>query len=101
MTQNPTDTRRLGGRVAVVTGSSGGIGIAIATEVGREGAAVVVNSRDAERAEKAASTLRQEGLRVSGFAVDMRRPDAARATLEPEVVAQGQLDAWVIHSGIR
>ena len=100
MTQNPTDTRRLGGRVAVVTGSSGGIGLAIATEFGREGAAVVVNSRDAERAEKAASTLAQEGLRVSGFAADMRRPEEARALAQTAVARYGRLDIWVNNAGI-
>jgi len=100
MTQNPTNTRRLGGRVAVVTGSSGGIGLAIATEFGREGAAVVVNSRDAERAEKAASTLAQEGLRVSGFAADMRRPEEARALAQTAVARYGRLDIWVNNAGI-
>ena len=100
MTQNPTNTRRLGGRVAVVTGSSGGIGLAIATEFAREGASVVVNSRDAERAEKAASTLAQEGLPVSGFAADMRRPEEARALAQAAVARYGRLDIWVNNAGI-
>src|SRR5439155_795721 len=88
------------GRVAVVTGSSGGIGLAIATEFAREGASVVVNSRDAERAEKAASTLAQEGLHVSGFAADMRRPEEARALAEAAVARHGRLDIWVNNAGI-
>ncbi|TME02436.1 MAG: glucose 1-dehydrogenase [Chloroflexi bacterium] len=100
MTQNSANTRRLGGRVAVVTGSSGGIGLAIATEFAREGASVVVNSRDAERAEKAASTLAQEGLRVSGFAADMRRPEEARALAQTAATRYGRLDIWVNNAGI-
>jgi len=100
MTPNQTAARRLDGRVAVVTGSSGGIGLAIATEFAREGASVVVNSRDAERAEKAASTLAQEGLHVSGFAADMRRPEEARALAEAAVARHGRLDIWVNNAGI-
>src|SRR5205807_2571326 len=73
---------------------------AIATEFAREGASVVVNSRDAERAEKAASTLAQEGFRVSGFAADMRRPEEARALAQTAVARYGRLDIWVNNAGI-
>src|SRR5438876_1225012 len=55
-------SRRLPGKVAVVTGSSGGIGRAIAYEFGREGASVVINSRDAERAGAAAGA--KDNVRV-------------------------------------
>jgi 3-oxoacyl-[acyl-carrier protein] reductase len=100
MTPNQTAARRLEGRVAVVTGSSGGIGLAIATEFAREGASVVVNSRDVARAEHAASTLAQEGLRASGFAADIRRPEGARTLAETAVSRYGRLDIWVNNAGI-
>src|SRR5438128_9193612 len=91
---------RLQGRVAVVTGSSGGIGLAIATEFAREGASVVVNSRDAGRAEQAASSLAEQGLSVSGFAADIRRPADAQALAGAAVERYGRLDIWVNNAGI-
>ena len=91
---------RLQGRVAVVTGSSGGIGLAIATEFAREGASVVVNSRDAGRAEQAASSLAEQGLSVFGFAADIRRPADAQALAGAAVERYGRLDIWVNNAGI-
>src|SRR6266581_3211503 len=93
-------SRRLEGRVAVVTGSSGGIGHAIANEFAREGASVVINSRDAGRAESAASAMEHEGLRASGFAADIRDPKQARALAEAAVERYGRLDVWVNNAGV-
>src|SRR6266511_1998105 len=85
---------RLDGKVAVVTGSSGGIGLAIANEFAREGASVVVNSRDASKAEDAARSLADQGLRVSGFAADIRHPEEAQS------LAAVALDNWVNNAGV-
>jgi 3-oxoacyl-[acyl-carrier protein] reductase len=90
----------LDGKVAVVTGSSGGIGLAIATEFAREGASVVVNSRDASKAENAARSLADQGLRVSGFAADIRRPEEAQALAAAAVERYGGLDIWVNNAGV-
>jgi len=91
---------RLDGKVAVVTGSSGGIGLAIATEFAREGASVVVNSRDASKAENAARSLADQGLRVSGFAADIRHPEEAQALAAGAVERYGGLDIWVNNAGV-
>jgi NAD(P)-dependent dehydrogenase (short-subunit alcohol dehydrogenase family) len=90
----------LDGKVAVVTGSSGGIGLAIATEFAREGASVVVNSRDASKAENAARSLADQGLRVSGLAADIRRPEEAQALAAAAVERYGGLDIWVNNAGV-
>ncbi len=84
----------------MVTGSSGGIGHAIANEFAREGASVVINSRDAGRAESAASAMEHEGLRASGFAADIRDPKQARALAEAAVERYGRLDVWVNNAGV-
>ena len=55
----------LAGQVAVVTGGSSGIGLAVAVELGRRGVRVVIAGRDAERVEKAAASV-PEGLGVAG-----------------------------------
>ena len=57
-------TFRLDGRVALVTGSSAGIGFALARALGQAGATVVLNGRDAGKLATAAATLQAEGLAV-------------------------------------
>ena len=54
----------LGGRTALVTGSSRGIGLTLARGLSRAGAQVVLNGRDPERLATAATQLRGEGLSV-------------------------------------
>lgn len=55
-----TSCRRLSGKVAIVTGSTEGIGAAIARRLGQEGARVVVSSRKPARVEEVAGLLRDE-----------------------------------------
>ena len=63
---------RFGDRVAVITGSSMGIGEAIAWAYAREGARIVVNSRSEERGERVARALRDEGHEAIAVAGDVR-----------------------------
>jgi NAD(P)-dependent dehydrogenase (short-subunit alcohol dehydrogenase family) len=86
---------RLGGRVALVTGSSSGIGAAVARALGGEGACVVVNSRSsAEQGEAVAKevggTYRQ---------ADVADPTAARALVDAVVAEHGRLDILVNNAG--
>ena len=57
-------TFRLDGRLALITGSSAGIGLALARGLAQAGAQVVLNGRDAQKLEAAAATLRSEGHTV-------------------------------------
>lgn len=91
---------RLHGKVAVVTGSSGGLGQAIATAFAEEGAAVVVNSREAARAEEAAAALAADGYRAHGVQADVRRPEEARRLAEEAAHHFGHLDVWVNNAGV-
>jgi len=91
---------RLAGKVAVVTGSSGGIGLAIATEFARQGAAVVVNSRERERAERAAADLAAAGHRVLAFAADMRSAEQVQAMAEAAESTFGGLHIWANNAGV-
>src|SRR5256884_2666715 len=93
-------SRRLPGKVAVVTGSSGGIGRAIAYEFGREGASVVINSRDESRAQDAAAAIEREGFQATAFAADIRDPAQARALASAAVERFGRLDVWVNNAGV-
>lgn len=61
----------LGGSLALVTGSSQGIGLALAEGLAAHGARVVVNGRDAAKVEHAVAGLRAKGYEVDGAAFDV------------------------------
>ena len=61
----------LEGRLALVTGSSTGIGFALARALGEAGAVVVLNGRDALKLEQAGAVLRAEGLSVHTRSFDV------------------------------
>jgi len=92
-------TRGLEGRVAVVGGSSSGLGLATAEALARDGAGVLVLARSPERVESAVARLRgAAGDRVAGLAADLTDPSTparavamARERLGPPtiVVANG------------
>ena len=65
-----TDGKALGGRVAVVTGGTRGIGLAIARMLAEYGASVVVSGRDAGRLEAAAMELEAAGAAVLAVVAD-------------------------------
>lgn len=70
---------QLQGKVALVTGSTAGIGKAIATALAREGAHVIVNGRTQEAVERAIAELSATGATVQGFAGDLATDEAAQA----------------------
>lgn len=91
----------LSGRRALVTGSSQGIGLAIARALAGAGAQVVLNGRDADRLERAAGALRTEGASVATAAFDVtceRQVEAGIARIEAEA---GGLDVLVNNAGMQ
>jgi gluconate 5-dehydrogenase len=91
----------LEGRVALITGSSRGLGLVLARGLGEAGARVLLNGRDARRLEAAVETLRGEGLSVEGYQCDITDDDAVRsitAVIEREV---GVVDILVNNAGIQ
>src|SRR5262249_56691377 len=63
----------LKGKLAVVSGSTAGIGLAIATTLAREGARIVINGRTAKRVQAAEESIRAQmrGAEVQGVAADL------------------------------
>ncbi len=93
------NTFRLDGRVALVTGSSTGIGLALARGLGHAGATVVLNARNAGRLKEAAALLSDEGLKVHTRAfdvTDVQAVDAAVEAIEHEV---GPIQVLVNNAG--
>ena len=94
---------RLKGKVAVVTGAAPrgegvGNGMATAIQFAREGAKVVLVNRSAERAEKLAKQIRDEGGEASVFAGDVAKPEVCEAMAEFAVKKYGRLD--VLHNNV-
>ncbi|ALJ00084.1 gluconate 5-dehydrogenase [Rufibacter tibetensis] len=78
----------LTGKVALVTGATHGLGMAMATALGKAGATLVVNGNTPEKMEKALETYRQEGLDVKGYLFDVTNEELAKeniARIEQEV----------------
>jgi len=88
---------RLAGKVAAVTGSSRGIGRAIAAAYLAEGARVVVNSRDPATAAAAARELGGEAV---GVGADVSRPEGAQALVAAALESFGRLDVMVANAGV-
>ncbi|MCA0404571.1 MAG: SDR family oxidoreductase [Proteobacteria bacterium] len=91
----------LNGRIALVTGSTGGIGGALAKGLAQAGAKVVINGRDEARAAKAAESLRAEGLDATHAAFDVTAPEAVAAgvaRIEDEV---GPIGILINNAGVQ
>jgi glucose 1-dehydrogenase len=90
------------GQTAVVTGSSSGIGRAVAEGLARAGADVVINySRDAKGAEAAAKTIADEGGTAIVVQADVSKPDDIKALFDQTLERFGTVDILVANSGIQ
>jgi gluconate 5-dehydrogenase len=90
----------LSGQRALVTGSSQGIGIAIARGLAGAGAHVIVNGRDAAKTAAAAQKLAAEGLPVSAAAFDVTDPGAVQAAVA-RLEGEAPIDILVNNAGIQ
>jgi 3-oxoacyl-[acyl-carrier protein] reductase len=88
----------LQGQVAVVTGGSRGIGLAVAGELASAGARVAVVARNEEGALRAAEGLPGEGHR--GYACDVADPDSVSALVKRVEEELGSLDILVNNAGV-
>jgi NAD(P)-dependent dehydrogenase (short-subunit alcohol dehydrogenase family) len=90
----------LAGKVAVITGSTQGLGLAIARAYAGAGAAVVVSNHLAEDVARAADLLRRHGARVTGHPCDVRDRAQVFALADAALAAFGRLDIWVNNAGV-
>jgi NAD(P)-dependent dehydrogenase (short-subunit alcohol dehydrogenase family) len=92
--------RKLAGKVALVTGSSRGIGRAVALAYAREGAKVFLAARNEAELERAASEIRATGADAAFAAVDLARDGAAERLVREVERRYGALDVLVNNAGI-
>lgn len=91
----------LGGRTALVTGSSQGIGLALARGLAAAGAAVILNGRDAAKLAAAAQDLRAGWAQVHELVFDVTDHAAVRAAIDGFEADTGAIDILVNNAGMQ
>jgi gluconate 5-dehydrogenase len=91
----------LTGKTALITGSGGGLGFAIARGLGQAGATLVLNGRNEEKLDAAVKTLRDEGLAVNGYAFDITEGEKLDGVVERIESEVGPIDVLVNNAGLQ
>ena len=91
----------LTGRTALISGSSGGIGYALARGLADAGARVILNARNVQKLERAAERLRSEGASVFSAAFDVTDGAAVVAGVERIEAEVGPIDILVNNTGMQ
>lgn len=91
----------LKGRKALITGSSQGIGYALAKGLAEHGATVIVNGRDAAKVGAAVGALEQDGHSVQGALFDVTDGDAVRAGVDGIERDIGPIDILINNAGMQ
>jgi len=91
----------LNGKTALVTGSSQGIGFALAKGLGQAGAKIVLNGRDTAKLAGAGETLRAEGVDVRELAFDATDNAAVAAAIDGFEASQGAIDILINNAGMQ
>jgi len=90
----------LDGKTAVVTGSTRGLGLAIAQAYAREGAAVVLCGRSQEALQRAVLEFDQRGHRAIGSVADVGNLADVKRVAEQASRTFGKIDTWVNNAGV-
>jgi 2-dehydro-3-deoxy-D-gluconate 5-dehydrogenase len=90
----------LRGRVAVVTGGNGGIGLGMARGLAQAGAAVAIAGRNVAKAQAAATELAQLGVKTAVLEVDVAEEAQCRKMVADTVARLGRLDILINNAGI-
>ncbi|NLZ49515.1 MAG: SDR family oxidoreductase [Clostridiales bacterium] len=91
--------KRLEGKVAIVTGSTSGMGRATAIAFAREGAKVVVTGRNEERAKEVVKQIKSEGFEAMYVIVDTSNVESVRVLVDKTLEAYGTVDILFNNAG--
>ena len=97
---NVLNSFNISGHRALITGSSAGIGLALAEALAQAGAHVVLNGRTASKVDAAAQHLKAQGLSVSTSVFDVTDADSVRAAVD-RIEAEGPIDILVNNAGMQ
>ncbi|HEY0947009.1 MAG TPA: glucose 1-dehydrogenase [Opitutaceae bacterium] len=90
----------LRGRVALVTGSSQGLGRAMAHALAQAGADVIINGRDPAKLKPVVAELEASGMKAHAIAADLGKRDDVKRLIAEALAWQGRLDILVNNAGI-
>jgi NADP-dependent 3-hydroxy acid dehydrogenase YdfG len=93
-------TKRLEGKIALVTGASAGIGAACVRALAAEGADFVLTARRRERLEALAEEIRKTGAKSEIVIGDAREEETARRAVDAAVKTYGRLDILINNAGV-
>ena len=99
MTMKIVNKFDLTGKVAIITGSSKGIGEAIARAFAENGATVVISSRKQEACDKVVETFIADGLKAIAIACHVANADDRKALIEKTIAELGGVDILVNNAG--
>lgn len=91
---------KLSGKVAIITGSSRGIGKGIALALAKDGVAIVLNGRSQERLDDAQKLLFEETAKVVTFCCDISEENQAKKLIDFAITSFGRLDILVNNVGV-
>jgi 2-deoxy-D-gluconate 3-dehydrogenase len=90
----------LSGKVAIVTGGNGGIGLGMAKGLAEAGAAIVVAGRDAEKNARAVQEIAALGVKAAAVETDVTQEDSCQVMVREAVARFGRVDVLVNNAGI-
>ncbi|MGI9520623.1 MAG: SDR family NAD(P)-dependent oxidoreductase [Hyphomicrobiaceae bacterium] len=90
----------LAGKVAVVTGGNGGIGLGMATGLAKAGATIVIAARNMEKSETAARSLRTIGSAVTTLSVDVTSQQSVGEMVQSTLDVHGRIDCLIANAGM-
>lgn len=94
-------TFQLNGKLALITGSSAGIGFALARALGEAGAHVVINGRNSQKVSLAVQTLKSESLNVSASVFDVTDAQSVSTAVNDIETQLGAIDILVNNAGMQ
>jgi len=91
---------KLDGKVALVTGGNGGIGLGMARGLAQAGATVVIAGRNQAKSQQAVAGLREQGRRADAMEVDVTDEASVNDLIARVIGLHGQLDILINNAGI-
>ena len=100
MTKSVKQLLDLGGRVALVTGGSRGLGLQMAKALGEMGAKVAITARKRPELDEAVAQLAALGIEAAAWTCDMANKDDILPTADKVIAQYGKIDILVNNAGI-